>query len=344
MTFQNPLPQGPQARAEAPRIIDMHGHCGAPDADALLAGRPERGAEMGRMAASTGGPSMAHNGKSMLPAAGARFANLEKRLSDLDWMGIDLQIVSPSPILYAYWADAGLAAEVVEAANNAAAALVVRAPERLAGMGIAAIQHPELAASQLNAAQAAGLKGIEISASVGDLGLDDPSLEPFWAAADETGMPVFIHPLGTSLGARLDQFYLSNTIGQPIETTIGLSQMIFSGVFDRFANLKVVAAHGGGYLPSYIGRSDHTWRVRPEARVCRELPSSYLSRIWFDTVVFDQAQLEALVTRVGADRVMFGTDYPFDMSDCNPAALAAGLSENDRAPVMGGTAAALFGV
>lgn len=344
MTFENPLPQAPQRRAAAPRVIDMHGHCGAPDADALLAGRPERVAEMGRMAASTGGASMAHNGKAMLPAAGARFASLEKRLSDLDWMGIDLQIVSPSPILYAYWADAGLAAEVVAAANGGASTLVARAPDRLAGMGIAALQHPELAADQLKAAQAAGLKGIEISASVGDLGLDDPSLEPFWAAADETGMPLFIHPLGTSLGARLDKYYLSNTIGQPIETTIGLSQMIFSGVFDRFANLKVVAAHGGGYLPSYIGRSDHTWKVRPEARVCRDLPSTYLGRIWFDTVVFDAAQLAALIARVGAGRVMFGTDYPFDMSDCQPATLAEGLNENDRAPVMGGTAADLFGV
>lgn len=344
MTYEEPLPQGPKARAAVPKVIDMHGHSGAPDADALLAGRHERQVEMARMAEGSGAASMAHNGQVMLPAAGARMANLEKRLEDLDWMGIDLQVVAPSPILYADWADAALASDVVGAANDAASALVARAPDRLAGMGIVALQHPELAATQLKAAHSAGLKGIEISASVAGHGLDDPSLDPFWAAANETPMPVFIHPLGTSLGVRLDKYYLSNTIGQPIETTIGLSQMIFGGVFDRFPDLRVVAAHGGGYLPACIGRSDHTWRVRPEARTCKELPSTYLRRIWFDTVVFDSAQLTALVARVGADRVMFGTDYPFDMSDCDPAAVAKALNESYHAPVMGGTAADLFGL
>ena len=340
----NPLPSQQLARVAVQRVIDMHGHCGAPEAEKLLADRPERAAEMAASAAAGGAASMRHNGTVMLPQAFARMGSLEKRLADLDLMGVDLQVVSPSPHLYAYWADETLAGELVDAANRAAAALVQQAPARLTGLGIVSMQHPELAAAQAHAAKDAGLKGIEISASVGPLELSDPSFDPIWQAAEAAGMPVFIHPLGTSLGARLDRFYLSNAVGQPAETTMALSHMIFGGVFDRFPALKVVGAHGGGYLPAYIGRSDHTWRVRPEARGCAREPSTYLRNIWVDTVVFDRPRLADLVRYMGADRVMFGTDYPFDMADCRPDAVATALAEADRAAVMGGTAAALFGL
>lgn len=342
MSVLNPLPDTALPRIDVPRVIDMHGHCGAPEAETLLAGRPERQAEMEAQAKGTGAASMAHNLAVMLPAAGARMASLDKRLADLDLMGVDLQVVSPSPHLYAYWADPTLAADLVEAANTAAAGLVARAPDRLAGMGIVAMQHPDLAADQIRQAKEMRLKGVEISASVGSRELSDPAFDPVWHAAEETGMPVFIHPLGTSLGPRLSSFYLSNTIGQPLETTIALSSLIISGVLDRFPGLKLVGAHGGGYLPAYIGRLDHTWRVRPEARQCRERPSDYLSRIWVDTVVFDPEQLRALIARMGAARVMFGTDYPFDMADCRPDTLAEALPAQDRTAIMGGNAEALF--
>jgi aminocarboxymuconate-semialdehyde decarboxylase len=340
----SPLPGAPRPRADVPRVIDMHGHCGAPEAAALLEGRPERIAERQAMAVSSGAASMTHNLQVMLPAAFQRFAALDKRLEDLALMGVDLQVVAPSPDLYAYWADAALAADLVAEANRAVLALVARAPDRLAGLGLVALQHPDLAADQLRAAMASGLRGVEISASVGALELSDRAFDPVWAAAQETGAVVFMHPLGSSLGARLEAFYLSNTIGQPAETTIGLSHMIFGGVFDRFPGLRVVGAHGGGYLPAYIGRSDHAWAVRPEARGCARPPSEYLRNIWVDTVVMEADQLSALVARMGADRVMFGTDYPFDMSDCRPDLVAAGLAPEDRVAVMGGTAAALFGV
>ncbi|MBN8292425.1 amidohydrolase [Rhodobacter sp. NTK016B] len=342
MSALNPLPDTALPRVAVPRVIDMHGHCGAPDAEALLDGRPERLAEFQAQAAGTGAASMAHNRAVMLPAAGARMASLDKRLADLDLMGIDLQVVSPSPHLYAYWADPALANDLVAATNAAVAALVARAPERLAGMGMVAMQHPDLAADQIRQARATGLKGIEISASVGARELSDPDFDPVWHAAEETGLPVFIHPLGTSLGSRLSSFYLSNTIGQPLETTIALSSLIISGVLDRFPGLKLIGAHGGGYLPAYIGRLDHTWRVRPEARQCRERPSDYLSRIWVDTVVFDPEQLRSLVARMGAGRILFGTDYPFDMADCRPDTLAEALPAHDRAAIMGGNAEALF--
>ncbi len=190
---------------------------------------------------------------------------------------------------------------------------------------------------------AAGLKGFEISTAVGPLELSDGSLDLVWQTAEETGAVVFIHPLGTSLGKRLNRDYLSNTIGQPAETTIALSHMIFAGVFDRYPNLKVLAAHGGGYLPHYIGRSDHAWSVRPEIASFANLPSSYLRKIWFDTVLFDDKYLGYLIENIGADRVAFGTDYAFDMGDYDVDRLAKSIGDDDtRGAVMGGTAASLL--
>ncbi|MCW5710699.1 amidohydrolase family protein [Shinella sp.] len=343
----SPLPVGPQERATAGRIIDIHGHAFIPAIEALTAGRPERAAEMAAMASGSGEASHRHNMADMLPRAGERMASLEKRLRDLDWMGIDLQVVSPAPNQYCYWADRGLAAEIVDAANEGIASLVSRAPDRLAGIGMVSLQHPELAARQVAAAlDQHGLKGIEISASVGASELSDPRFEPFWQAANERGLLVFIHPLGSSLGARLDRHYLSNTIGQPIETTIALSHLIFSGVLDRYPDIRFLGAHGGGYLPAYFGRADHAWRVRPEARACEQRPSEYLRRIHVDTVVFDGGELARLVEVMGADRVLFGTDYPYDMGSYDPAALMreSGLDGAKVSAVMGGNAVALLKV
>jgi len=338
------FPTSPIRRA-ASLVVDSHGHAGAPKVDALISKRPEFEAGMKRMAVGLGAASMKHNAEVMLPLAGRKFANLEERLRDLDLMGIDKQVVCPSPHIYSYWADEALAEDLVGLANEAMTDVVRQGDGQLAAMGIAALQYPELAARQLRDAIADGLKGIEISSNVGERELSDPSFDVFWATAQETGAVVFIHPLGTTLGPRLAFSYLSNAIGQPTETTIALSHMIFSGVFDRYPNLKVFAAHGGGYLPHYIGRSDHAWRVRPEARGCAKPPSEYLNQIWFDTVVFDDLYLGHMIDRVGAGRVMFGTDYAFDMGDYKPARVAKSISDKSAmAAVMGGTASDLFGL
>lgn len=343
----SPLPRGPQARS-AHFAIDCHGHAGAPDIEKLVAGRPERAAEMAAMAAASGAQSMAFNASDMLPKALARMASLETRLRDLDWMGIDHQVVSPSPNQYCYWADEVLAGEIVAAANEAIGKLVDAGGGRLSGLGLVSLQHPETAASQLEeAVHKHGFAGVEISASVGPRELSDPSFEPFWAAADALGAVIFIHPLGSSLGARLDRFYLSNTIGQPVETAIALLHLISSGVLDRYPNIRFLGAHGGGYLPFYIGRADHAWKVRPEARGCRETPSAYLKRIWFDTVLFEPENLSMLVRLAGADKVLMGTDYPFDMGEYRPHDFIAkntGLDAEAVAAIMGGNAARLFGL
>jgi aminocarboxymuconate-semialdehyde decarboxylase len=218
--------------------------------------------------------------------------------------------------------------ELMREANLLVADHVARAPERLAGLGLVPLQHPDRLVECLDdAVLGRGLLGVEISSFAGDVELSDERLEPFWARAAALGAVVFLHPFGCSLDERLDRYYLSNSVGQPVENAVALSHLIFAGVLDRHPGLRIVAAHGGGYLPTAIGRADRAWQVRPEARGCAHAPSSYLSRLWFDTVVHDAPTLRALVAAAGADRVVLGSDFPFDMGLDDPAGfvLGAGL-------------------
>ncbi|MCJ0765556.1 amidohydrolase family protein [Variovorax terrae] len=339
---------GPVGPAGHRFTVDLHAHALTLAVEPLVAGRPEKQAEPALMRATQGEASVAHNLAHMLPPALRRMTNLAERLADMDAMGVDVQVLSPSPTQYYYWADPDLAQDVVRLQNEHIAAECARHPERLAGLGTVALQHPRLAAEQLaHAMRELGLKGVEISASVNGRELADPSLEPFWARASELGALVFIHPLGTSLGERVNRHYLANTIGQPLETTIALSELIFGGVLDRHTGVKLVAAHGGGYLPAYFGRSQHAHQVRPEAQAMQHAPRDYLRRIWFDTLVYEPEVLRHLVEVVGAAQLVVGTDYPFDMGHYDPQGLVdavPGLSRADADAILGLNAAALLGL
>jgi len=331
-----------------PLTVDLHCHVAVPQVEAIVGDRPEKAAEMAQLAAGMGPASMEHNIKVMLPAAGPRLVNLDMRLADMESMGVDIQVISPSPTQYYYWADEDLAAEFVRVQNESIASLCEKHPDRLAGLGNVGLQHPQLAVKQLEyAVRELGLKGVEVSTTVNGLELADPSFDVFWAKAQELDCVVFIHPFGTSLGKRLDQFYLGNTIGQPLETTVALSSLIFSGTLDRYPKLKFVAAHGGGYLPTYIGRSNHAWRVRPEAHKPLRLPSEYLKQIWFDTVVYEPHALRYLIDQVGAGQVVIGTDYPFDMGEYQVHHLldsVEGLGDEEKRQILGGNARELLGL
>lgn len=328
--------------------IDLHCHGLVPAVEALVAGLPQKVAEPDILLKTMGEAAVAHNNAKMLPTAGPRMTRIEQRLADMDTMGVDVQLISPSPTQYYYWAESDLAQEIVRQQNEAIAEICASHPRRLAGLGTLALQHPQLAIEQLeHAVRTLGLKGVEISTSVNGKELDDPSLREFWARAEALGALVFIHPFGTTLGPRTATHYLVNTIGQPLETTIALSRLIFGGVLDAQPGLKILAAHGGGYLPTYIGRSDHAHAVRPEAAAdAGRKPSEHLKRIWFDSLVYDPTALRHLIDRVGAAQVVVGTDYPFDMGHYDMHALVDAtpdLSEQERAAILGGNAAALIG-
>ena len=331
-----------------PRVVDMHCHIATPAAEKLANGHPGRIAEITLVGEQQGAASVEYNRQIMLPACIAKMTNLETRLKDMDEMGVDIQVLSPSPGQYFYWADKDLARTLVSLQNDNTAAAVALHPDRFVGLATVALQHPEIASAQLeHAVRVLGLRGVEISTAVEGRELSDPAFERFWAIADELGALVFIHPLGSSLGARLNRSYLANIVGQPIETTIALSHLIFGGVLDRRPGLKIVAAHGGGYLPTYSSRSDHAWAVRPDSHSMESPLSSYLRRIFFDSLVYTPQALQMLISQVGASQVVLGTDYPFDMGSYNVHPLInalEGLGDAERHAILGGNALALLGL
>jgi aminocarboxymuconate-semialdehyde decarboxylase len=325
--------------------IDMHCHALTLEVERLVANRPERAAEAAMQLRMYGGESVAYNQK-FFPTLLPQLTRLDQRLADMDRMGVDIQVVSPSPNQYYYWADEDLARQIVATQNEHIASMCAAHPERLRGLGNVAMQHSELSVQQLtDCVRKYGLRGVEVSSAVNGLELADRNFERFWAKAEEIGCLVFIHPLGTSIGERVNQYYLGNIIGQPIETAIALSHLIFGGVLDRYPGLKICAAHGGGYLPSYIGRSDHGYHVRPEARKPGREPSEYLKQIYFDSLVYTPEGLRHLIAEVGVTQIVVGTDYPFDMGSYGIHDLIAqtpGLSEAEQALILGGNAARLL--
>jgi len=329
--------------------IDVHAHLLLPEVEEAVAGQTGLTEARSLDARRNGPAALTVNG----PMVGARVPKLTDaavRLTAMDAQGVDIQLVSPSPSHYHYWADPQLAGRVCRLANEGTAAHCAKAPDRLHGLGLIPLQHPDLAVELLDHAREQGLRGVEISSHAPGPGgereveLSDPRLAPFWARAEESGALVFLHPFGCTLDERLDQWYLSNTVGQPTENAIALSHLIFSGVLDRHPGLKLIAAHGGGYLPTHIGRSDHAWRARPDARGCAREPSSYLKQLYFDSLVHDPYVLRELIRSAGPDRVLLGSDFPFDMGTEDPvgALRAARLSDADFEAVRGGNAAALL--
>ncbi|MFF8571656.1 amidohydrolase family protein [Streptomyces sp. NPDC015408] len=324
--------------------VDVHAHVLLPEVESLVAGLPGH-AEAKELDARRNGPAALAVSDPMVRERIPRLTDAAVRLAAMDAQGIDVQLVCPSPSHYHYWADEDTAEKLYRLANEATAAHCSASPERLRGLGLAPLQHPEQAVRALDHALEQGLAGVEISSHAPGRELSDPAYEPFWTRAGETGALVFLHPFGCTLDERLDQWYLSNTVGQPTENAVALSHLIFSGVLDRHPELTLIAAHGGGYLPTHIGRSDHAWSARSDAGAgCAHLPSSYLKRLYFDSLVHDPHVLRELVRVAGADRVLLGSDFPFDMGTEDPvgALRAARLSDADFHAVRGGNAAALL--
>jgi aminocarboxymuconate-semialdehyde decarboxylase len=317
---------------DTPRTIDVHAHALSPRLVELTAGHQL--------------PNP-HNDHLMRTTYRAPFADVEVRLATMDRQGIDMQVVSHVPN-FGYWAERDVAEQIVMAANTLIVDMCRDHPQRFVGLALVALQFPELAARQLeDAMRGMRMRGVEIGTYVNGMDLDDERLEPFWAAAEDLGALVFIHPVGSTLGERLARYYLSNVIGNPLETTIALTRLIFGGVLERHPRLKIVAAHGGGYLPSYLPRTDHGFEVRPEARTIPHPPSHYLRRVWVDALVYQPDNVAHIIRTLGASQVVLGTDYPFDMGEERPLDVLAGISElspADRERIKCGNALGLLGM
>jgi aminocarboxymuconate-semialdehyde decarboxylase len=327
--------------------VDAHAHVLLSTVESVVAGQPGLAAHRDLDARRNGTESVAVSDR-MVRQRLDQLTDPARRLADMDAAGIDVQVVSPSPSHYHYWADRVLAMTVARLANDGVAGHCARKPTRLAGLGLVPLQHPDLVVPALDHAVAGcGLLGVEISSHApapdrpGTIELSDERLEPFWARAEELNAVVFLHPFGCALDERLNRWYLANIVGQPVENAVALSHLVFSGVLDRHPDLRLLVSHGGGYLPTYLGRADHGWQVRPEAHRCAQPPSSYLRRLLFDSLVHTSAALRLLVDAVGATQVVLGSDYPFDMGVADPLhrLAEAGLSTAQQEAIRAGNAA-----
>jgi len=325
--------------------VDVHGHLLVPEVNALANGHPREASDAAAERAAFSAHSIEVN-QQQIKRVFPQLTDVSRRLEDMAASQVTHQIVGPMP-MHRYWAEPDLALSLTRTVNEAVATHCGKAPSQLHGLGTLPLQHPDLAVSELEyAMDGLGLRGVSVSTNVDGRELADPAFDVVWEAAAELGAVVFIHPWGCSLGERLGRNFLGNTVGQPVETTLALSHLVFAGTLDRHPTLKLLAAHGGGYLPTYIGRSDHAWHTRPDAQACAEPPSTYLRRLWYDALVYTPAALRHLIESVGVDRVMLGSDYPFDMGvDDGVARIReAGLDEDDVTRLLSGNAASLFGL
>jgi aminocarboxymuconate-semialdehyde decarboxylase len=275
------------------------------------------------------------------------FFDVEARIRQMDGHGIDVSILSLAPTLFFYWLDSLAAADFCRQANDSLSA-VVATSHRLHGVAAVPLQDPDAAVAELRRAVVdLGLRGVQIGTTMETVPLDDPRFDPFFATAAALDVPVMLHPYYVGIRPQLADFYMTNLTGNPLETCVAASRLILSGFLDRHPALKVVLVHAGGFMPYQIGRLNHGFRVREETSVSiASPPSSYLRRFWYDTITHASLPLKFLIELVGYDRVVLGTDLPFDMADTrfDHYLSAIDLSTTDRAAITSGNAASLFGV
>jgi aminocarboxymuconate-semialdehyde decarboxylase len=314
------------------RTIDVHSHCHFHESLALM------GDEVPNIMPKTKG-------------AQEHFIAIETRLKGMDAMAIDMEVLSINPFWYRK--DRDTAAQIVKINNEKLAELCASRPDRFAAFASLSLQYPDLAVQQLETAvKKQGLKGAAIGGSVAGEDFYNERFHPVWAKAEELGAVLFIHPQSTpQLAARFKgNGWLANTIGNPLDTTIALQHLIFEGTLDKFPGLKIIAAHGGGYLPSYAPRSDHACFVSPEncnpGIKLKKKPTEYLNQLFFDALVFTPEALRHLVAQVGASQIVLGTDHPIPWEEhpVDHVFATTTLSDKDKAAILGGNAARLFGM
>lgn len=315
------------------KTIDVHAHCLIPEALALL---PEDEAK--RIFPQTKG-------------AQQFLINLDERLAGMDAQGVDVEVLSINP--WWYRRERELVEKIIRAQNEGLAALCAKQPDRLYAFASLSLQYPDLAVQQLDdAVKKYGLKGAAIGGSVLGEDFSEERFNPVWAKAEELGVTLFIHPQSTpELAKRFKgNGWLSNVIGNPLDTTIALQHLIFEGTLDKYPRLKVIAAHGGGYLGSYAPRSDHGCFISPQNCnpniVLKKKPTEYLNQLYFDSLVFTDEALRHLAAQVGTSQIVIGTDHPIPWNEhpVDHIMSTKSLSEKQKIAMLSGNAAKLLGI
>lgn len=326
--------------------VDLHCHVHTPEADAIAKQTAVPSPDPIQRHGSQRTADRQHQLRQELDA---KLTSVKQRLADMDKMGIDVQAISTSPMQYYYRIETDLCRQTSRIINENLASIVAAHPDRFVALATVPMQEPELAVRELAyCTQELGFRGMEIGTNIRKVELSDPRFDKLWAKAQELGSVIFMHPSGFTDTSRLGPHFLTNVIGNPLDTTFAISHIVFGGVLERYPKLKFVAAHGGGYLGHYPARMDHAYRVRPECHdFITRTPNHYMKKIYFDTVVFGEKQLQHLVNLWGANHVVIGTDYPYDMGYYKPVDFVNGTKGMTRAQkdqIIGGNAAKLLGL
>ncbi len=278
----------------------------------------------------------------------AEFYDPQAKLESMDRKGIDIAYISPGPQTFFYGLGVDDAAHAARLVNDGVARMTAANPGRLRGMATLPMQHPDAAVAELErVVREYRFKAVEMGTAIGEEELADGKFRPVLRRLQELKLVVFAHPNTQGSGGRLDCWYLTNLIGNPLDTTIMVGKLMFSGALDELKHLKMLLAHGGGFLPYQIGRFEHGHTVRPDTRaVTRSKPLEMFKNFYFDALTHDPRATRHLLQMVGSDRVVLGTDSPFDMGEERPVQhldAVPGLTDTEREDVSYRTAAALFG-
>jgi aminocarboxymuconate-semialdehyde decarboxylase len=329
-------------------VYDVHAHCIPPALRTWLEshGRDHRLEliEDGR------GVCVRFNGGFTSAPMRDNLGDVEARIQAMDRMGVTTQLLAGWIDLTGYDLEAEDGAVYARAHNDFLAEHAALDPDRFLALATLPLQDPSAAAEELRRAMGElGMVGAQIATTIGSDWLDQRSLDDFWEAAAELDAFILLHPMAPLTGVDLDRYFMSNTIGRPAETTIALAGLIYSGVFDRHPDLVMCAVHGGGFAPFQVGRMNRAYLAKPEvaAKHASLLPTDYLSRLYFDTVVHDAGVLRFLIDSLGVDQILLGTDYPFEMGDDDPVGLVdsvAGITAAERAAILTGNVERLLRV